>query len=161
MAEIKLTQTKHLLTNFTVDREDEDGNTVRRELPAGTTQKLTDSEVELLERLEKKTGRAHLREPISERVIVSEDDGDDLVLTPQGAKTADGKTAAEAGLTGEKVVPTDEAVDAMTVKDLKAYLDAEPAVEYAASDDKGALQSKAKSKASTARAAADADNSGL
>lgn len=161
MAEIKLTQTKHLLTNFTVDREDDDGNIVRRELSAGTTQKLTDDEVKLLERLEVKSGRAHLREPISERVIVSEDDGDDLVLTPKGAKTADGKTADEAGLTGNNVVPSDEDVDGFNVKQLKAYLDAEPAVEYAASDDKAALQSKAKSKASTARAAADADNSGL
>jgi len=140
---------KFLLTNFTVVR-----NGVRKTLPGNSTGMLTKPEIALLDKLTQKTGRAHYRDPRNEMPV---EDDTDLDITDLGDKIEDDdddETETEAETEAETEGPD---VDAMTVKELKAYLDAEPATEYSASADKPTLLGLARVKKA---AAADA-NGGL
>lgn len=138
---------KFLLTNFTVVR-----NGARRTLPGNAPAMLTKGEIELLDRLTAKTGREHYREVRNEMPVqFDDDDGSDggldlgsiadrRVGTSERADTAklsDGSSGGDPEDEDEGEDGPD--IDSMTVKELKAYLDAEPAVEYAASADKATL----------------------
>lgn len=152
------TITKFLLTNFTVDRADDDGKVAPRTLPANSAQKLTQDEVELLDKLTKSTGREHYREPRVERAIDGEDNGlnagQGFVSTESGDGVGKGAADAQGNRqgtgSGTATVPSDGELDSMTVKDLKEYLGSD---NFAASDDKPTLLTKAKAKAAAARLA--------
>lgn len=138
---------KFLLTNFTVVR-----NGARRTLPGNAPAMLTKGEIELLDRLTAKTGREHYREVKNEMpVTFDDDDGGDGGLDLGGiaervgtseradtAKLSDGSSGSEPDDDDDDAEDGPD-IDSMTVKELKAYLDAEPAVEYAASADKATL----------------------
>ena len=110
---------KTLLTRLTTKR---DGKRVT--FAANQAVDLTKEELAELDKLEKKTGRPHYRDPINEKVEAEE--------------PAEIETETEDTFDGESV-----AMDDKTVDQLKAYLD-HNSVEYSADDKKADLLKVAK-----------------
>ncbi len=127
-----------LLTNLKTSRG---GKKVS--LPANTTQSLTAAEIETLDKLTVATGRDHYRLPRNETQaqVFGTDDDDDGGLDLGGGGNGGGDDD-----NGGKAADQTKALDDMTVKDLKEYLDGAPATPYSSTDDKAALLSKAKAK---------------
>lgn len=108
---------KLLLVSFSTDREI-DGDTRRVKFKAKSVVNLTDAEIELLTALEKSSGKAHFRDPITEG-------GKAVESQPEIVELPD--------FEGQDV-----AFDAKTIAQLKAYLDFH-GVTYADGDKKPEL----------------------
>lgn len=98
---------KHLLVRFTTER-DVDGTSRKVTFPAKSTVSLTEDEIDLLDRLTRRTGKLHYREPVREGRGRSAE----IDFTPFVAPSAPGFAGADVPVTKK------------TIAQLKAFIEA-------------------------------------